>query len=163
LIVSLIAAMDERRGIGIANRLPWRLPADLRRFKALTMGHHLIMGRKTYESISRPLPGRTTIVVTRNPAYQAEGCLVAHSLEEALEIARSRGENEAFIIGGSQIFSQAIGIADRIYLTRVHAIEEADVFFPEYPEGDWDIIETSHHPADEKNEHPFTFIVLIRH
>jgi dihydrofolate reductase len=160
LIVSLIVAMDERRGIGNANRLPWRQSADLRRFKALTMGHHLIMGRKTYESISRPLPGRTSIVVTRNPAYRAEGCLVAHSLEEALELARSRGETEAFVIGGSQIFSQAVGIAGRIYLTRVHTAGEADVFFPEFHEEDWEAVETSHHPADEKNEHPSTFMLL---
>jgi dihydrofolate reductase len=124
------------------------------------MGHHLIMGRKTYESISRSLPGRTSIVVTRNPAYHAEGNLVAHSLEEALELARASGETEAFVAGGSQLFSQALGIADRIYLTRVHTSGEADVFFPEFPEEDWETEETSHHPVDEKNEHPYTFMVL---
>jgi dihydrofolate reductase len=162
VIVSLLVAMDERRGIGIENRLPWRLSADLRQFKALTMGHHLIMGRKTFESIGRPLPGRTSIVVTRNPAFLPKGCLLANSLESALDLARARGEDEAFVIGGGQIFARALPFADRIYLTQVHATGKADVFFPEFSLEDWVELNSYEHPADEKNEHAFTFRLLER-
>jgi dihydrofolate reductase len=161
VIISLIVSMDEKGGIGKENRLPWRQSSDLKRFKALTMGHHLIMGRKTYESIGKPLPGRTTIVVTRNPTFQVEGGLIAHSLGEALALARAREEEEAFIIGGSLIFSQAIGIADRIYLTLIHAQVEADVFFPQYDQGKWKAVEAESHPADDNNQYPYTFMVLI--
>jgi len=108
VIISLIVAMDEERGIGVEGRLPWHLPADLKRFKSLTMGHHLIMGRKTYESIGSPLPGRTMIIVTRNPSYQPDGCMVARSLDTAIEFARMDLENEVFIIGGADLFEQAI-------------------------------------------------------
>ena len=162
MIVSLLVAMDEQRGIGIDNRLPWHLSADLRHFKARTMGHHLIMGRKTFESIGRPLPGRTIIVVSRNPGYRPEGSLSAASLEEALSLARAQGEDEAFVVGGSEIFTLALPFADRIYLTEVHAVTAADVFFPEFDLDDW--VETSSffHPTDEKNDYAFTFRQLER-
>ncbi len=162
MIISLIAAMDEKWGIGVDGHLPWHLPADLKRFKSLTMGHHLIMGRKTYESIGRPLPGRTTIIVTRNPIYQPEGCLVAHSLETALEFARLDQEDEVFIIGGGEIFNQAIDIADRIYLTRVHTSLPADVHFPDISIEDWSISVSEHHPTDDTNQYPITFEILER-
>jgi dihydrofolate reductase len=162
VIISLIAAMDEKRGIGVDGHLPWHLPVDLKRFKSLTMGHHLIMGRKTYESIGRPLPGRTTIIITRNPRYQPEGCLVAHSLETALEFARLDLEEEVFIIGGGDIFDQAIGIADRIYLTRVHTSLPADVHFPEISFEEWFISDSDYRPSDEKNHFPITFEILDR-
>ena len=162
MIISLLVALDEHNGIGKDNRLPWHLSADLKRFKALTMGHHVIMGRKTYESIGRPLPGRVMVIVTRNPEYQADGCLIAYSLEEALDIARQAGESEAFVIGGGQIFAQALPLADRIYLTRVHTVAEADVFFPEFDERDWSIQDVSEVPADEKNQFASTFIVLAK-
>ncbi|HWQ31842.1 MAG TPA: dihydrofolate reductase [Blastocatellia bacterium] len=162
MIVSLIVAMDERRGIGFEGRLPWRLSADLKRFKALTMGHHLIAGRKTYESIGRPLPGRTMIIVTRDPDYQAEGCLIAHSVDEALALARARGETEAFIIGGAEIYAQTLERADRLYLTQVHAITDADVFFPAFDESAWREQEVSPHEAGEKNQYPSTFKLLVR-
>ena len=162
MIVSLIVAMDEQRGIGKEGRLPWHLSADLKRFKRLTMGHHLIMGRKTYESIGRPLPGRTLIVITRNPRYAAEGCLIAASLKGALAIAEKGGETEAFIAGGGQIFAQALPLADRIYMTLVHAVVKANVFFPEYEPKDWIEAEHSYQPADERNQFPFTFKVLER-
>ena len=160
MIISLLVAMDEHNGIGKNNRLPWHLSADLKRFKALSMGHHVIMGRKTYESIGRPLPGRVLVIVTRSPDYQAEGCLVAHSLEEALDIARQAGESAAFVIGGGQIFAQALPLAERIYLTRVHTVSEADVFFPEFDERDWSIQTVSEVPADEKNQFSTTYMVL---
>jgi dihydrofolate reductase len=158
--LSLIVAMDERRGIGYRGHLPWRLPADLRRFKSLTMGHHLVMGRKTYESIGRPLPGRTMIVLTRSQDYSPSGCLVAHSLPEALEIACQNGDEEVFVIGGGEVFDQALPHADRIYLTRVHATREADVFFPEFDPADWHLISSEDIPADEVNKFPFTFQLL---
>jgi dihydrofolate reductase len=162
MIISLIVAMDEGRGIGKDNLIPWRLSADLKRFKALTMGHHLIMGRKTYESIGRPLPGRTTLIITRNLNYQAEGCQIAHSLNEALELARTGGEDEAFIIGGGEIFKHALPLANRIYLTQVRARLDCDTFFPDFDLGDWQISDESCQPADEKNQFATTYQLLIR-
>jgi dihydrofolate reductase len=154
--------MDETRGIGVEGRLPWHLPADLKRFKSLTMGHHLIMGRKTFASIGRPLPGRTTIIVTRDQSFQPEGCLVAHSLETALEFARLDLEDDVFVIGGAEIFVQAIELADRIYLTQVHSSLPADVYFPEFAAADWQETDSEYHPADEKNRYPFTYKTLER-
>ncbi len=162
MIISIIVAMDETRGIGVEGRLPWHLPADLKRFKSLTMGHHLIMGRKTFASIGRPLPGRTTIIVTRDQSFQPEGCLVAHSLETALEFARLDLEDNVFVIGGAEIFVQAIELADRIYLTQVHSSLPADVYFPEFAAADWQETESEYHPADEKNRYPFTYKTLAR-
>ncbi|HWP45345.1 MAG TPA: dihydrofolate reductase [Blastocatellia bacterium] len=162
MIVSIIVAMDEKRGIGRDNRLPWRLSADMKRFRELTMGHHMIMGRKTFESISKPLPGRETIIVTRDPDYSAEGCLIAHSVEDALRLARERGEGEVFIVGGAEIYAQTLARADRMYLTRVHTVTEADTFFPEWDEAAWVEKESFYHPADEKNQYPFTFKLLER-
>ena len=160
--ISLIAALDRRRGIGKDNQLPWRLPGDLKRFRELTMGHHLIVGRKTYESIGKPLPGRTLIVVTRNKTYQAEGCTVVHSLADALALAGSHGESEAFIGGGAELYAQALALADRLYLTRVDAEVEADTFFPAWDEQAWTLVEERTHPADENHASPFTFQTLQR-
>jgi dihydrofolate reductase len=162
LIVSLLVAMDENRGIGRENRLPWRLATDLKRFKTLTMGHHLIMGRKTYESIGKPLPGRTMIVISRNPAFRLQNSFVVPSLDAALDLAATRGEEEAFIIGGGEIFSEALPFASRIYLTKVHGTVQADVFFPPFDEQEWMIQETSAHPAGPKDEFPHTFFILDR-
>jgi len=162
VIVSIIVAMDERGGIGIDNRLPWHLSADLKRFKALTMGHCVLMGRKTYESIGKPLPGRTMVVMTRQKDYQPEGCLVVHSLKEGMDLAEKRGENEAFVIGGGEIFTQALPIAARIYLTRVHAVAQCDVFFPEIDKKAWQEQDISHHASDIRNDFPFTFKTLVR-
>ena len=154
--------MDEERGIGKNNQIPWHLSADLKRFRALTMGHHLIMGRKTYESIGRPLPGRTTVIITRNLNYQAEGCRIVHTLQEALDLARTDGDNETFIIGGGEIFKRALPLANRIYLTHIYARMECDTFFPDFNLGDWRISEESFQPADEKNQFSSTYQVLIR-
>jgi dihydrofolate reductase len=157
--ISLIVAMDKRRGIGKDGRLPWHLPADLKLFKKITMGHHLIMGRKTWESIGRPLPGRTMIVLTRQTDYQPIGCLVAPSLNEGLEIARRNGEKEVFVIGGAKVFRQALPMADRIYLSRVEGIFAADAFFPELPQGFWKTVKQTVYPSNDHN--PFTFIFEI--
>jgi dihydrofolate reductase len=160
LIISLLAAMDERRGIGWKGTLPWRLSSDLKRFRELTMGHHIIVGRKTFESIGKPLPGRTMIIVTRTPGLQVEDCLVVHSVEAAIELARSRGESEVFVCGGAEIYAQALPRADRFYLTVVHAVVEADVFFPEWEGMGWVERQSSDHEADEKNQYATTFRVL---
>jgi dihydrofolate reductase len=162
LIVSLIVALDEDGGIGKKGGLPWRLSADLKNFKSLTMGHYLILGRKTYESIGRSLPGRRMVVVTRKKDFTAPGCLVAHSLADALSLAEKSGEDEVFIGGGGEIFTQALPLAERIYLTRVHTRASCDVFFPELDGEEWQEIERKEHPADEKNECAFTFYRLDR-
>jgi dihydrofolate reductase len=126
------------------------------------MGHHLIMGRATYESIGRLLPGRTIIVITRRQDYRAPGCLVVHSIKAALDLAESRGETETFIIGGAQIYSQSLHLADRIYLTQVHTVSFCDVFFPTFDPSAWQEIERKDHPADPHNEFPTTYRVLVR-
>ena len=162
MIVSLIVAMDKRRGIGHENQLPWRLSADLKRFRELTMGHHIIVGRKTFDSIGKPLPGRQMIIVTRDPNFQAAGCAICHSPAEAIELARLRGESEVFVCGGAEIYAQTIAQADRLYLTLIDAEVEADTFFPEFNLQDWSERECVFHPADEKNQFPFTFKLLVR-
>lgn len=162
MIISLIVAMDRQRGIGLEGGLPWHLSSDLKRFKTLTMGHHLIMGRKTYESIGKPLPGRTMIVISRNPDYTAEGCIVVPSLEEALVRARLEGQEEVFVIGGGEIFQQILPMADRIYLTEVHAITEADVFFPDFSLDGWQVLESSFVPSGPKDDFDSTYKLLER-
>jgi dihydrofolate reductase len=162
MIVSLIVAVDINWGIGVRGNLPWRLSSDLQRFKKLTMGHHLIMGRKTYESIGKPLPGRTNIIVTRKPNYYPTGCEIASSLEEALRLAEKRGEQEVFVIGGGEVFKQIIHRADRIYLTRVITVLEADTYFPTLRAEEWEVVESSYHFADENNEFATTYTLLYR-
>lgn len=130
--------MAKNRVIGAGNALPWHLPADLKRFKALTMGHHIIMGRKTFESIGRPLPGRASIVVTRDPRYRAEGATTAGSLEAALRIAAT--DDEAFVIGGEQVFREALDVADRIYLTEIDKAFDGDVRFPAFDTAEWRLV-----------------------
>lgn len=162
MIISLIAAMDENRGIGKNGAIPWRLSDDLKRFKALTMGRHLIMGRKTYQAIGRPLPGRISIVITRSRSYQAPGIQVVHSLGKALDFAKNAGESEVFIIGGGEIYAQALPLADRIYLTRVHARLDCDTFFPEIDPPKWQAIEETFSPAGENNQYDSTYQLLVR-
>jgi dihydrofolate reductase len=160
VIISLLVAMDEKRGIGKDGKLPWRLSSDLRRFRELTMGHTIIVGRKTFESIGKALPGRQTIVVTRNPHYRIEGCLIAGSVQAAIELAGARGEHEAFVIGGADIYAQALPVADRVYLTEVQTEVAADTFFPEFDRSAWTENESYYQPADERNQHAFTFRLL---
>lgn len=155
--------MDEERGIGKDGRVPWHLSADLRRFKALTLGHHLIVGRKTWESIGRPLPGRMMVIISRNPHYRPEncpGCIVVSSLPAALDLARRAGDDEAFIGGGGEIYAQALPLANRIYLTHVHARLGCDVFFPLFDPADWVEVERLEQGADEANEYGHTMQVL---
>jgi dihydrofolate reductase len=159
--LSLIVAMSENRIIGRGGQLPWRLQADLRRFKQLTMGHHIAMGRKTWESIGRPLPGRTSVVISRDPAYRADGALVVADLEQALTAAK--GNHELFVIGGGEIYRQALASADRVYLTLVHARIAGDTEFPEISSDQWRLVEQSgQHPADPKNEYPYSFLIYDR-
>jgi dihydrofolate reductase len=131
-MISIIAAIDKKRGLGYQNKLLFRIPEDLKNFRRLTWGHPIIMGRKTYESIGKPLPGRTNIIITRNKDYKADGCWICHSFDSALKYARSKDKEETFIIGGGEIYKQAISIADRLYLTIVQTQIKADTFFPDY-------------------------------
>ncbi len=162
MIVSLIVAMDEERGIGKGNTLPWRLSSDLKRFRELTMGHHIIVGRKTFESIGKPLPGRQTVIVTRDQEFKAEGCFIVHSVEEAVNLARERGESEVFICGGAEIYALTLGVADRLYLTQVLARVDADTFFPEWDMNGWIEKESTFHPGDEKNQYPTIYKLLVK-
>jgi len=158
--VSLIAAMAENRVIGVNNTLPWQLPADLRHFRRITTGHHVIMGRRNYESIGKPLPDRTNIVVTRDPSYRAPGCLVRHSIEDAL--ASAQNDPEVFVIGGAEIYRQALEHADRLYLTLVHAHIPGDTYFPPFDQDHWQEVSRERHEPDEKNHHACTFLVYDR-
>jgi len=162
MIISIIVAVDENNGIGFENEMPWHLPADLARFKKLTMGHHLLVGRKTYESIGSALPGRQMIILTRNPEYTARDCITAETLDKALKLAERRGEKEVFIIGGAEIFKEALPLADHLYLTVVHTRAEADTFFPEFDEIEWSQICSQDILPDEKNSLATTFMHLVR-
>ena len=133
--LAIIVAMARNRTIGVNNTLPWRCPEDLRHFKALTMGHHMIMGRKTFDSIGKPLPGRTTVVVSRDRDLRIEGCLIAHSLQEA--IAACAGDDETFIVGGADIYSQSLELADKLYITEIRQEVAGDAHFPEFDARAW--------------------------
>lgn len=156
--ISLVAAMGFNRVIGKDNAMPWRLPADLRHFKEVTMGKPVIMGRKTFESIGRALPGRYNIVVTRDMGYKAQGATVVHSSGEALAAA---GEvDEVMIIGGQSLYEEFLPRAETLYLTLVEAQVQGDTFFPEYSHADWEELSREAHDADARNPYPFTFVVL---
>ncbi|MCA0238629.1 MAG: dihydrofolate reductase [Bacteroidetes bacterium] len=162
MLVSAIVAVAHQNVIGKDNQIPWYLPADLKYFKRTTLEHHVIMGRNSFHSIGRPLPKRTNIVITRDPFFTAEGVLVAHSLEEALEIAHDNGETEAFIIGGGAIYRESSHLWDKIYLTEVDVTVEGDVFFPDINPAEWREISRESHAPDEKNEWAYVFRVLER-
>ncbi|OGS81213.1 MAG: diacylglycerol kinase [Gallionellales bacterium GWA2_59_43] len=133
--LAIIVAMARNRTIGVNNTLPWRCPEDLKHFKALTMGHHMIMGRKTYDSIGKPLPGRTTVVVTRDRNLTIAGCVVAHSLQDAITACAS--DTETFIVGGAEIYSQSLELADTLYITEIQQDVEGDAHFPEFDKAEW--------------------------
>ena len=152
--------MSRNRVIGRAGGLPWKLSADLRRFKELTMGHHIIMGRKTYESIGRPLKGRKMVVISRHPDRIATYAEVAPSLADALHICQE--DNQSFVIGGAQIYRDALPLMQRLYLTQVHAEIIGDVVFPELTAADWTELTRADYGADEKNEYAYSFLVLER-
>jgi len=162
MLVSLIAAVAENGVIGRSGRLPWRLSADLRRFKRLTMGHAIVMGRKTWESIARPLPGRRMVVVSRQADYRADDVTVVASLDEALQLARNAGDEEVFVIGGAEIYRQALPLAQRLYLTRVCASVDGDTFFPKWDTSGWQQVASERHAADAKNDHAYCFEVFGR-
>jgi len=155
--LSLIVAVSSNQVIGRDGGLPWRLPVDLRHFKRTTMGHHLIIGRATWDEVGMPLPGRTMVVVTRNPEFRADGVLVAHSLEEALALARD--DDEPFIGGGAEIYRRALeaDLVERLYITRVHAEVDGDTFFPPVDWNRWLLADRIDHPADERNSHGTSF------
>lgn len=158
--VSLIVAMAKNRVIGADNRIPWHLPNELKLFKSLTMGHHIVMGRKTYESINRLLPGRTTVIVTHQCDYSVPGAIVAHSLAEALDAAKA--DDEVFVIGGAALFRDTLPIADRLYLTVVEAEPRGDTFMPEFDEREWHETDSQAFPADEKHAHAYRSRILDR-
>jgi dihydrofolate reductase len=155
-IVSLLAAMAENRVIGRGGGLPWRLPDDLQHFKRLTVDHTVIMGRKTFDEIKRPLANRRNVVISRNPAFRPPGVTVVPSLAEAVALGAT--EREVFVIGGGEIYQQALPLADRIYLTVIHAQVEGDTWFPAFEMTDgWVLEEETPHPADDRHAYPFTF------
>jgi dihydrofolate reductase len=153
MTLSIIVAMASNRTIGINNTLPWRIPEDLKRFKALTMGHHIIMGRKTFDSIGKPLPGRTTVIVTRSRDLKVEGCLIAHSLEEA--IAAGAGDKEIFVVGGAELYAQAMPLADKLYLTEIQQNVKGDAYFPEFARDEW--IEVSREKCSQDEPQPLDY------
>ncbi len=160
-MISFIVAVSDNDVMGRDNKLPWRQSADLKRFKTLTMGHFLLMGRTTYDSLDYPLPGRTIVVITRDETLEADNAVVAHSIDEALELAKS--DTEIFIAGGAQIFTQSIHRADRMYITRVHAEVDGDTFFPEFDDvTEWALVDSEHYEADEKNQYPYSFLTYER-
>ena len=158
--LSIIVAMDRNRVIGRDDVLPWHISSDLKNFKKITMGKPIIMGRKTHESIGRPLPGRENIILTRDKNYQAEGCTVLHSLEEIFD--HCEDVDEVMITGGSEIYKQSLEQASRLYLTEVHTEIEGDTFFPEFDWNQWNEISREDHKADEKNEFDYSFVILKR-
>ena len=158
--ISIVVAISENNAIGKNNQLLWHLPADLKHFKEITSEHTIIMGRKTYDSIGRPLPNRRNIVITRKVGLVIPNVEVVNSLQEAILLCEA--ENEVFIIGGAEIYKQALTLANRIYLTIVHQNYQADAFFPELKESEWKEVAKEHHQADEKNNLAYTFSTLER-
>lgn len=162
MTISLIAALAENGVIGKANDLPWHLPDDMKYFMLTTKGHHVIMGRKNYESLPekfRPLPNRTSIVITRQKDYQAPGCSIVHQLEDGVKMAEEHGEQELFIIGGSEIYALGMSLADRLYLTEIHANIDGDTFFPFYPKEQWKEISRQPHSLDDRHKFAFDFVI----
>jgi len=158
--IAIIVAMAQNRTIGIDNALPWRIPEDLRHFKALTMGHHMIMGRKTYDSIGKPLPGRTTVVVSRDRSLEIEGCIVAHSLQEAL--AACANDDEIFVVGGADIYAQALPLADTLYITEVQQEIAGDAWFPELDRSGWQEMSRERHRQETPQPLEYHFATYRR-
>lgn len=159
MIVSMLVAADEKNGIGLNNKLPWHLPADLKYFKKLTLDHHVLMGRKTFESIGKPLTKRVNIVLTSDKNYLKAGAVTVNTLEEGIKFASDAGESELFVIGGAMVFRLCLPLADRLYLTRIHAAFAADTFLPFDVSGNWNLLSADSHQPDEKNKWPYAFEV----
>ncbi len=162
MIVAQIVAVAQNNVIGKDNDLIWRLPADLRHFKNITSGHHILTGRKNYESIGRPLPNRTTVIITRDKEYQAEGCVVCHSIEEAINYSKEENQERIFIMGGGEIYKQSLTLTDEIYLTEVKESFEGDTFYPKLITDEWIEESREKYKADEKNPYDFDFVKLTR-
>lgn len=163
--ISLISALANNRVIGKDNDLPWRLPDDMKYFMQTTSGHHVVMGRKNYDSLPekfKPLPNRTNIVVTRQMNFKAHGCMVVHSIKQAIELAKSNHETELFIIGGAQIYKETLPLANYLYLTEIDAIILGDTHFPDFNKNDWTEISRKSHSADEKHRFAFDFVLYKR-
>ena len=160
--ITLVVAASENGVIGRDGDLPWRLPADLARFKRVTMGRPIVMGRRTWESIGRPLPGRSNLVLSRKPGYEAAGCRVVSALGEAILAATAEGAEEMMVIGGEALYAEALPVADQILLTRVHAVLEGDTYFPPLDQDARAVTAVERHEADERNEYPYSFLELTR-
>ncbi len=159
-MITIIAAVGENNELGKENDLVWHLPDDFKRFKQLTTGHHIIMGRKTFDSFPKLLPNRTHIVISRNTDLKKDGIKVVHSLEEALQ--KIEADNQPFIIGGGEIYKIGLSFAEKIELTRVHGSFDADTFFPEIPKEDWILISEEYHKKDERHIYDFTYLTYLR-
>lgn len=162
MIKSIIVAKAENQAIGKDNQLLWHLPKDMQHFKRTTMGHHVIMGRKTFASINKPLPGRKLIVVTRNSGYRAPGCITVHDITSALAVAEQAGETEVFIAGGAEVYRATLALANKIYLTEVKATLEGDTFFPVLSKNEWVEVQRIHHSADDRHPYVYDFVELIK-
>lgn len=161
--ISIVVAQDQEGGIGKDNQLPWHLSADLKHFKNITTGHHMLMGRKTYESIGKPLPNRVSIVLTRNKTIEfPEGVIKVSSVEEGIEVAKQAGEEELFMVGGGQLYKTSLEMVDTIHLTKVETRVEADTFFPILKEEEWEELKKESFEAKEKNKFNYHFITLKR-
>ncbi|MBO8177396.1 dihydrofolate reductase [Aeribacillus pallidus] len=160
-MISFIWAMDENRLIGKNNQLPWHLPEDLKYFKRVTMGHPIVMGRSTFESIGKPLPGRENIILTRDDRYKAEGCTILHSLEQLLDYIDEKND-EVFITGGAQIFQLLLPFADRLYVTRIHYSFEGDTYFPDIDWSDFRLVKREKGPKNEENPYDYEFEIYER-
>lgn len=160
-MISLLVAMDQNRVIGKDNQLPWHLPADLQYFKKVTMGKPIVMGRKTFDSIGRVLPGRENVIVTRNRAYTNSDCTILHSIDEVKQFADASNQ-EVFIIGGAEIFKAILSEADRLYITKIHAQFEGDTYFPLVDEKEWRQVSAIAGTVDEKNKYAHDFIIFER-
>ncbi|WP_316569874.1 dihydrofolate reductase [Neobacillus sp. YIM B06451] len=160
-MISFIWAMDKNRVIGNENKLPWHLPEDLKFFKRSTMGHPIAMGRKTFESIGRPLPGRENIIITRNPDFSADGCTVMDSIDEFVGYSKKKDE-ECFVIGGAEIFKEMFPFADKLYITLIHDEFPGDTFFPEFSLDEWELLSFEKGLKDEKNPYDYEFRIYAR-
>jgi dihydrofolate reductase len=160
-MISLMLAMDENRVIGSNNELPWHLPADLKYFKEKTMGHPIVMGRKTFESIGRVLPGRENVIVTRNKDFKAEGCTILHTIDEVINFADA-ADKEVFVIGGAEIFEGILPATDRMYITEIHHVFEGDTYFAEINPDEWEITSVIPGVIDEKNIYSHRFVIYDR-
>ena len=162
MIISAIVAMNPDGLIGDQNKIPWHLPADLKYFKKITLGHHILMGRKCFDSIGKSLPGRKNIVVTKNPTFIVTDCIITNSIEEGILIAQQNKEEEMFIIGGGEIYRQSMHLINKLYLTMVQFNGSGDVFFPQIDYDEWSLISDEKHTSDDKNNYDYSFLIYKR-